>query len=192
MRGLWICALAVGVWAGAARADGPLPSIITPRDQQRLAAFDQTRQAALAAAREGGSRPDVAVLETVLGGQERPFGDGFDLSGDWRCRVLKLGREVPLVVYGWFRCRVTDDGSGWRLVKTSGSQRTSGRFYTLGDTRLVYLGAMHLGPETATPYGADRQRDQVAIAVRPDADRVRLEFPSPEYDSMFDILDMRR
>ena len=73
-----------------------------------------------------------------------------------------------------------------------GSQRMSGRFYTIDDRTLVYLGALHFASEAPLPYGRDAQRDQVALAVRPGRDRVRLEFPSPSFDSMFDILEMRR
>lgn len=192
MRLLLACVLAFLACAGAARADGPLQRTITARDQQRLAGLGEVRAAALAAARAGGSKEDVAALESALAGEALGFGDGYDMGGEWRCRVMKLGRAVPLVVHGWFRCVVADDGSGWRLAKTGGSQRLSGRFYTIDDRQLVYLGALHFAAEAPLPYGRDAQRDQVAVAVRPGRDRVRLEFPLPSFDSMFDILEMRR
>ena len=192
MRLLLACVLAFLACAGAARADGPLQRTITARDQQRLAGLGEVRAAALAAARAGGSKEDVAALESALAGEALGFGDGYDMGGEWRCRVMKLGRAVPLVVHGWFRCVVADDGSGWRLEKTGGSQRMSGRFFTIDDTKLVYLGAMHYATEAPSAYGRDAERDQVAIVVRPDRDRVRLEFPLPVFDSMFDVLEMRR
>lgn len=192
MRPVLACLLALLACAGAAHADGSLPRTITARDQQRLAGFDEARAAALAAARAGGARADVAALEAALAGGSLGFGDGYDMAGEWRCRAMKLGRAVPLVVHGWFRCVVADDGSGWRLAKTGGSQRMSGRFFTVDDRKLVYLGAMHYAAEAPSAYGRDAERDQVAIVVRPDRDRVRLEFPSPVFDSMFDILEMRR
>lgn len=192
MRAAVILALVVGIAGGPVLADGALPKILTARDKQRLTAFDATRIAALAEARTGGSKEDLAVLDRVLGGKQQTFGQGFDMTGEWRCRTLKLGRSVSLAVYGWFKCRITDDGSGWRLEKTNGSQRTSGRFFNQSDTRLVYLGAMHMGTESALAYGKTADRDQVAIAVRADEDRVRLEFPSPVFDSNFDILELER
>lgn len=192
MRALVILALVIGVSGGSALADGAVSKIITSRDQQRLAAFEETRQSALAEARAGGSKEDLAVLDGVLAGKNLTFGDGFDMTGEWRCRTLKLGRSVPLAVYGWFKCRVTDDGSGWRLEKTNGSQRTSGRFYTQSDTKLIYLGALHMGTETALAYGKNADRDQVALAVRAGKDRIRLEFPSPVFDSKFDLLELER
>ena len=192
MRLLLACVLAMLACADAAHADGALQRTMTPRDQQRLAGFDAARAAALDAARAGGAKDDVAALGAALAGDALGFGDGYDMGGEWRCRVMKLGRAVPLVVHGWFRCVVADDGSGWRLAKTGGSQRMSGRFYTIDDRTLVYLGALHFASEAPLPYGRDAGRDQVAVAVRPGPDRLRLEFPSPTFDSMFDILEMRR
>ena len=55
------------------------------------------------------------------------------MTGNWQCRTIKAGGISPLVVYDWFKCRVTDDGSGWMLEKISGSQRTKGRFFTDND-----------------------------------------------------------
>ena len=192
MRPSMILALVIGVAGWPVLADGVLPKIVTARDKQRLSAFDATRKVALNVARTGGSKEDVAVLERVLAGQQLTFGQGFDMTGEWRCRTVKLGRSVPLAVYSWFKCRITDDGSGWRLEKTNGSQRTSGRFFNLSDARLVYLGALHMGSEQALAYGENADRDQVAIAVRADPDRLRLEFPLPVFDSNFDILELQR
>lgn len=192
MRAGVILVLAIGAAGAPVLADGALPKNMTARDKQRLTAFAETRQSALGEARAGGSKEDLAVLDSVLAGQNLTFGDGFDMTGEWRCRTLKLGRSVPLAVYGWFKCRVTDDGSGWRLEKINGSQRTSGQFFNQSDMSLVYLGALHMGTETPFAYGKNADRDQVAIAVRAGKDRVRLEFPAPVFDSKFDILELER
>ena len=66
MRLLLACVLAFLACAGAARADGPLQRTITARDQQRLAGLGEVRAAALAAARAGGSKEDVAALAGEL------------------------------------------------------------------------------------------------------------------------------
>ncbi len=175
-----------------ARADGALARLITPRDQQRLDGYDATRAAALAEARAGGAAEDVRVLETVLSGQPLSFGEGFDMTGTWRCRTLKLGGTLPLTIYGWFTCRVTDDGSGWRLEKVTGSQRTAGRFYTRNDTTLVYLGTLHMGTEGPIPYAAQADRDQLGVVTRPATNRLRIEFPKPAFESTLDILELQR
>ena len=59
------------------------------------------------------SAGDVATLDKVLAGEALPFAESFDPVGDWRCRTIKLGGAPALIVYGWFKCRISDDGSGW-------------------------------------------------------------------------------
>ena len=92
----------------------------------------------------------------------------------------------------WFKCRVTDDGSGWFLEKTTGSQRLSGRFYTQSDTKLVFVGAGHVNNDPQRKYGQDPQEDQVAIATRLGKSKVVLEFPAPQYESKLDVLLLER
>lgn len=177
--------------AGPAVADGAIVRILTAQDRERLARLDATRTAALAEARSRGAPGDVAVLDRVVSG--RPLSvRRTDLAGEWRCRTLKLGKAAGLVVYGWFRCRIVDDGAGWRLDKLTGSQRVSGRFYDDGETRMTFVGALSFGDEPRAAYGQPGARNQAGIAVRPGPDRLRLEFPEPEFESAFDILDMER
>ena len=184
--------MAVVGCAASASADGEIDRIITAADKARLADFDRVRAEAIAEARKGGTPHDVATLDAVLAGSTLAFAEGFDFTGDWRCRTVKLGGNLPLTVYGWFKCRINDDGSGWKLEKLTGSQRTGGAFYTDSDTRLTYLGALHYGNETPKRYGSDPDRNQVAYVVRAGEGRVRLEFPLPKYESKLDILELRR
>jgi hypothetical protein len=163
----------------ASLATGEIENLITDADRERLAAVDADSQTALAAFRK------AATAETF------PFAD-FDLTGDWQCRTLKAGGLASLVVYGWFDCRVTDDGSGWRLEKLTGSQRTVGRFFTQSDTRLTYLGAFFVAGDAAPEYGAGVDSDQVGYAVRTGPESWQIEFPLPRYESTFDILEFRR
>ena len=116
----------------------------------------------------------------------------FDLTGDWQCRTIKAGGLSQLVVYGWFRCRVTDDGSGWMLTKLTGSQRTTGRFYDDGDQRLIYLGSYSVNDDKPKPYGSGPQSDQIGYAFRDGEAAWRIEFPAPYYESKLDILELRR
>ena len=87
---------------------------------------------------------------------------------------------------------MSDDGAGWRLEKVSGSQLTTGRFYTVSDTRLVYLGAMHTSLEPAMAYGTQAERNQLGVVVRPATNRLRIEFPKPAFESSLDILELQR
>ena len=175
-----------------AHADGVLDSRLTTADKQRLADFDATLKVALAEARAGGTPEDVKLLDAALAGDPLPLAEGFDAEGDWRCRTIKAGGDPALVAYGWFKCRISDDGAGWKLEKLTGSQRSSGRFYTLSATRLAYLGAGHYHDEAARNYGADPERDQVAIAERRGNNRIILLFPAPKMESKLDVLVLER
>lgn len=190
-RGAFFVLALVG-FAAVAAADGEIDKIMTAADKARLASFDKIRAEAIEEAQKGGSKQDLATLDAILAGKDLAFSEGFDLTGDWRCRTVKLGGTLPLTVYGWFKCRISDDGSGWKLDKLTGSQRTAGAFYTDSDTRLTYLGVLYYRDEKPKKYGSDQDRDQVAYAVRPDENRVRLEFPAPKYESKLDILELER
>lgn len=171
-------------------ADGEVQKLMTAADKKRLADYGETRKAALAESRAG--NPDeVKQLDAIVA---KPFVSfrGFDMTGNWQCRTIKVGGGLPVVVYGWFKCRVTDDGSGWTLQKTSGSQRTKGKFYDDGDKRLIYLGSFYVDGDPIKPYGAGPASDQVGYAFRTGAKEWRVEFPAPYYESKLDILEFRR
>jgi hypothetical protein len=183
--------LAILILPATAQADGALDKILSPFDKNRLADFEKTRSEALS---EGlrGAPGDVEILTKALDGEPMPIASGFDMTGNWKCRVIKVGGLLPLTPYGWFKCRVTDDGSGWYLEKISGSQRLTGRFYTGSDTRLVFVGAGHVNNDPPRRYGDDPKEDQVAIATRLGDNRIVLEFPAPQYESKLDVLLMER
>lgn len=174
-----------------ALADGEIQNIITPADKARLDAYEATKADAVKAAEASGSQADIAELKDILARPKVAF-DGFDMTGDWQCRTIKAGGPARLVVYGWFRCHVSDDGSGWLLEKESGSQRTKGRFYTDGDSRLTYLGGYFVAGDSAPRYGAGPGTDQAGYAFRSADERWRIEFPAPARESKLDILELRR
>lgn len=174
-----------------ALADGVVDKLITPADRIRLNNYAQTRQQAIAEARSGGEAGELAQLETILAKRVQSFA-GFDMTGNWQCRTIKTGGQLPLVIYGWFKCRVTDDGSGWKLEKISGSQRTTGRFYDESDRRLIYLGSQYVNEEKPKPYGSGAETDQVGCAFRTGPKEWRIELPAPYYESKLDILEFRR
>jgi hypothetical protein len=176
--------------AGSAFADGAVQKLMTPADKERLEKYGETRKAALAEARDGYAA-EVEQLDALLAKPLLSLPD-FDLGGEWQCRTIKAGGLSPLVVYDWFKCRVSDDGSGWKLEKTSGSQRTTGRFYDDGEKRLIYLGSSSIAGETPKPYGSGPESDQVGYAFRTGPSEWRIEFPAPQYESKLDILELRR
>ena len=134
---LLLAAIALACLSLPAHADGEVQKLITAADKARLDKYGDTRKAALAEAR-GGAPADVKLLDDLLAKPLVSFSDK-DLTGNWQCRTIKAGGLGPLVVYGWFKCKVTDDGSGWRLEKISGSQRTKGRFFDDGEKRAHHL-----------------------------------------------------
>lgn len=178
--------------AGSALADGAVVSKMTADDKARLAGYATTREKALAEARATGAPKDLATLDAALAGKPLPLRN-VNIEGEWRCRTIKLGGLAPaLVVYGWFKCRLYSDAGGLWLDKATGSQRTRGQFYDDGDRRMIYLGALYYSDEKPRPYGGDPKRDQIAYVFRVDAKRLRLEFPSPQYESLMDIVELTR
>lgn len=179
------------VAATPAYATGEIESLITDADRARLEAFEATKAEAVGEARAGGSADDLFVLEQILDRPQMSF-DGFDLTGEWECRTIKVGGLSSLVVYSWFRCRVTDDGSGWRLEKLSGSQRTTGRFFDESETTLTYLGSFYIAGDEPPAYGSGPDSDQVGRAFHGGDNQWRIEFPAPRFESKLDILEFRR
>ncbi len=175
-------------------ADGPFPDMLSTTDRDRLSRYEPVRRATLKYVREHASQADLLVLESVLAGSASDIAPA-DLAGDWNCRTLKLARkrELPLAIYASFRCRIIDDSAGLHLEKLSGSQRTAGTFYDIGETKLGYVGAQALGNETSPPrYGHSPERNQVGYLIPVSVTHMRLEFPQPPYESDFDILELRR
>ncbi|MDX8434884.1 DUF4893 domain-containing protein [Mesorhizobium abyssinicae] len=181
--------LAVGLVAPA-HADGEVQKLITAADKARLDKYGETRKAALEEAKAG-DPAEVKQLDALLAKPLVAFSHQ-DLTGTWKCRTIKAGGLSPLVIYGWFKCKVSDDGSGWRLEKISGSQRTKGRFFDDGEKRAIYLGSFTVNEDPAKPYGSGPQSDQVGYAFRNSATEWRLEFPAPYYESKLDIMEFRR
>ena len=171
-------------------ADGVVQKLMTSADKARLEKYEETRKAALAEARNGNAA-EIAELDALLAKPLLSLPD-FDLGGEWQCRTVKAGGLSPLVVYGWFKCKVSDDGSGWKLEKTSGSQRTIGRFYDDGEKRMIYLGSFYVAAYAPKPYGSGPESDQAGYAFRTGPAEWRIEFPAPQYESKLDVLEFRR
>jgi len=191
MSRIALLALLISTACSPALADGVVDKLMTPNDRARLDKFAQIRAEALEEARADGRPADVAVLDAVVSAPNLPF-DGLDPTGDWQCRTIKAGGLSRLVVYGWFKCRVSDDGSGWTLTKLTGSQRTTGRFYDDGATRLIYLGSFSVNDEAARTYGSGPESDQVGYAFRSGENSWRIELPAPFFESKLDILQLKR
>jgi hypothetical protein len=175
---------------GGAFADGEVQKLMIPADRIKLEKYGEIRKAAIAEAQKG-EPAEVRQLNDLLARPLVAFSDR-DLTGNWQCRTMKLDTGLPLIVYGWFKCRVSDDGSGWVLKKTTGSQRTTGRLYDDAEKRAIYLGSLSINDDPAKPYGSGAETDQVGYAFRTGPNGWRIEFPAPYYESKLDILELKR
>ena len=185
-----LAALAVSQVAPAL-ADGVVQKLMTSSDKARLEKYGETRKAAIAAAQKG-EAAEVKEFNAVLARPLVAFSDK-DLTGNWKCRTIKAGGDFGvLVIYGWFKCKVSDDGSGWMLEKLTGSQRTKGRFYDDNAKRAIYLGSFFVEGDPVLPYGSGPKTDQVGYAFRTGPNAWRLELPAPYYESNLDILEFKR
>lgn len=183
--------LALALAAGTARADGPFPNNLNAADRQGLENFDALRAQAIEIARAKGDAADLRQMERALEGGATNL-PASTLAGNWRCRSIQFGGSLAIVAYGEFRCRITDGPEGLRLEKLTGSQRTSGTFYDLGEARLGYAGAEAWGDgERPYRYDQDPERNQVGYLIPVSADHLRLELLTWRGTS-FAILDLRR
>lgn len=181
--------LAWGFAASAAWASADLP--ITRDDADRLAGYDHARAEAISAAQAGGDAATLTELEAVLAGEPQPM-RGEDIRGDYRCRSIQMDGVLPVVVYGWFKCKIDEDDLGYRIVKLTGSQRFTGHFIDADERYLVFWGAGHYDNEAPRPYGADHERDLVGRFVKAGKGRYRLEMPLTKFDSRLEIIELRR
>jgi hypothetical protein len=190
-----VALFAVGLIAlagGDAAADGTLASrTLTKADRDRLARYDAVSKAAILSARDHGAAADLRQANRALAGAPRTI-LGDDLLGLYRCRTIKMGGILPLTVYGWFSCKIDLDDLGYRLVKTSGSQRFTGHFIDESERRLIYYGATHTISEQPVSYGWDKDRNQVGYFFKTGPRNYRLELPLPRYESKFDVIELVR
>jgi hypothetical protein len=134
------------------------------------------------------SSDDRAILAEIFAGEEKltqlP-------DGRYRCRTIKLGGLLPLVIYNYFDCAVHDNGT--TIEKLTGSQRFIGSLTPSGDA-MFYAGALHYGDEQPMAYGTDPDRDQVGCIVRisGEDEKYRLEMPAPRRESTHDVIELVR
>jgi len=177
---------------GSALADGTMAArTLTKTDKERIARYEATQKSAIAEARAKGDKADVATLDALLAGKLQPI-LGVDIRGDYRCRTIKLGGSLPLTVYGWFNCKIDEDDLGYRLTKTSGSQRLTGRFIDDSANRLLYYGVSFIAGDKPGRYGAKADDDQVGYFLKTGPKSYRLDLPLPKFESKFDIIELQK
>lgn len=167
--------------------------VATPADRARLREWRTAFVSGLEEARASGHAADVAREGRLLD-PDAGIASGRPPSGDYRCRVIKLGRKghvgLGYIAYPSFECRIQDEGGIASFSKLTGSQRPVG--VILGDAqRLVFLGTLVLGDETrAIDYGRDPDRDMVGAVQNLGDARWRLILPYPHYESLMDVVEL--
>ena len=166
----------------------------TGADRQRLRDWRDSFVEALAKAQAGGHGAAIAA-EGVLLDPDAALGGSPIPSGDYRCRVIKLGAKQPgmldYVAYPAFNCTVRQNGQLQRFTKINGSQRPVGMIYPGDSLRQVFLGTLVLGDELrAMQYGRDPDRDLAGFVERIGPARWRMVLPRPAFESTLDVIEL--
>jgi hypothetical protein len=170
--------------------------LVAPLDRARIDRAWATFDDLLPRVRAARPEADRAALDAALTKPPRPFA-GQDLTGDWRCRTIKLGGiGGGITAYGWFACRITADGATLRFEKLTGSQRLTGTVHPDAPDRMILLGALHYHYEGPQPYAGPGTpdpdlRNMGGIVTMRGQDALIL-FPEPHYESEADLLHMVR
>lgn len=193
---LKILTFSLSVFATAAAAQ-EMTCAPTRADSERLSRLDQAWRDARADAIKGGAGEALRRLGPVADPRV-DFNRPQPTPGRYQCRTIKLGSGspgmLPFIAYGWFKCQVALTPGGDLIVrKTTGSQRPVGLVCPDGTRKARFVGVLELGDEVRTPrYGADVERDLIGEVRRIGADRWRIAFPWPAFESKLDILELRR
>jgi hypothetical protein len=173
----------------------PLPEVLELNgdDISRLENLGTSRIIGLGSAMRSEYAADRAVVAELFEPGIAPV-DPELLAGDYRCRTIKMGGILPLVVYQWFRCEIRETEEGWTIDKVTGSQNFSGILIPGEGTGVVYRGASTYGYEDASrAYGDDPEHDQVGClsAVTKGNRHFMLELPFPRLESYHDVIELR-
>jgi hypothetical protein len=165
-------------------------------DVKRFSMIEESKSRGLSEAQSG---PDAALVHAVLDPAAVTTSEGA-LTGNWRCRTIKLGGMTADVVYSWFKCRVSERDGALVFEKVSGTQKLNGRLYANDTGGYVLLGALSAKGEPAHRYsgsnpsaGAQATPDDViGLFEATGGATARIEFPYPVQESVFDVIEMKR
>jgi hypothetical protein len=170
----------------------------SPAEIDRLNQLPQIRDAAIADAKTGEGRGDWRVIPRVMEPQGRTI-PADALTGDWRCRQIKLGLMSAYMVYdAWFTCSIRPTRGGLLLEKTGGTQRFAGFLYP-EQGAWVYLGASSVRGEPRHSYSGASPAlgaqvtpdDQIGLLTGIGDNHLRLEIPAVQ-ESLLDVVEFAR
>jgi hypothetical protein len=166
----------------------------TETDRLRIRRWHSSWVTALADARAKGYGKDIEREGDLLDPMAA-LPNAFLPAGEYQCRTIKLGAltgTLGYIAYDWFRCQVRGEQGLSSLSKLSGSQRPVGLIFPDNLRRQIFLGTLELGDEQQpVDYGSDRMRDMAGVIERIGEERWRLVLPSPAYESLLDVIELR-
>lgn len=163
-------------------------------DITRMARLQTTRFMGLAAALKLDNSAERQTISALFSGGFSPITSAERVIGKYQCRTIKLGGNLPAIVYGWFDCDVFPEEAALVIRKTSGSQRFFGLLAPAANG-LAYKGALHYGYEDISKfYGQDSERNQVGCfsAIDESMNHFVLELPAPKFESVHDVIEFKR
>lgn len=169
-------------------------ALATPADLDRLTRAGLAWQEALDDARKTNAGDIRREGKLLLPRAALPRPD--PTPGSYNCRLIKLGKATPkskpYESFKPFYCYVEVENELLTIVKQTGSQRPAGRLWVDDDaTRLVFLGSLALGDQTAPiGYGDDPKRDMAGVLERIGPFKWRLVIPWPQSTSKLDIFEL--
>jgi len=173
--------------------------VASPYDVQRLSRLEEARASGMDAAHDGWIERHSSAVRAALEGETGPLARR-DVIGGWRCRTVKSGGILPAIGYGWFRCRVSEREGHLFFQKLSGTQRLAGYLYPHRSGGYVLLGAWSVKGEPMHTYSGNGVSagavtgpdDAIALVSASGRGRVRIEFPFPGQESVYDVMELRR
>jgi len=191
-------ALSLAAFFTSSSAFAGWQEVAAPAEIDRLNQLPQIRDAAIADAKTGEGRGDWRVIPQVMEPQARTI-PASALTGNWRCRQIKLGLMSAYMVYDrWFTCSIRSTRGGLLLEKTGGTQRFAGRLYP-EEGAWIYLGASNVRGEPRHKYsgaspalGAQATPDdQIGLLTGIGDNHLRLEIPAVQ-ESLLDVVEFAR
>lgn len=165
---------------------------LSEEDASRLENLDTSRTRGLGAALRATDSNERAVVADLFEHGVAPVDQDL-LVGKYQCRTIKMGGNLPLVVYRWFRCEINQEDATYTLRKITGSQNFFGVLEPAG-SGYAYKGAGHYGYEDSVRfYGDDVDRNQVGClsAVTKGQKHFMLELPFPRVESVHDVIEFK-
>ncbi|MBJ7579191.1 DUF4893 domain-containing protein [Devosia sp. MC532] len=120
--------------ASAARCTVPADVELRAADVQRIDSFEAARTHGLKEAMTGATKAESKILTDVVGANFSPFSE--IPMGTYQCRVIKLGGIMPVTIYPYFECVVSEMSTA--IEKLTGSQRFVGTLHSNDSGSVFY------------------------------------------------------